>query len=104
LLIQGGERRTPDALPHPFLAPLFESAPHSRRRTILARQILPATARDKHIEDAFESLAVVSAGPPRASGRWQERLDEGPLILSEMNPAHAGMLCHLKDVLEPPLG
>jgi hypothetical protein len=31
------------------------------------------------------------------------RLHEGPLPLGEMNPAHAGMLCHLSSVLVPPL-
>jgi hypothetical protein len=48
-----------------------------------------------------------SAGRPPAAGqygrRWQEWLDERPLVVRQMNPAHASRLVHSAGVLEPPL-
>ena len=89
--------------PHALLAPPFQAAPHGRWRPVLARQVLPPAARDEHIEDALDGSAVVSARPPSVRGRWEKRLDESPLRISDMNPAQAGMLCHLGSVSELPL-
>jgi hypothetical protein len=41
---------------------------------------------------------------PSASWRRKKRLKKGPLLVGEMNPAHAGMLCHLLSVSKPPVG
>lgn len=35
---------------------------------------------------------------------WEERLDESPLAIGKMNPAHVGMLCHPAIVWKSPLG
>src|SRR5262249_55320298 len=101
--VERREGSTPDALPHAFLSPAFESPPHGGGRAILARQVLPAAARDEHVQDAVNSTAV---GRPRAAsaGRGrQQGADEGPLHVSEMNPVHAIRLFHPANVSEPPL-
>src|SRR5262249_37941373 len=72
-------------------------------RAIFTWQILPPAARDEHIEDAFDGPAVVGARPPGPRRRWEQRLDEGPLPIGEMNSGHVAMLYHLASVSASPL-
>jgi hypothetical protein len=87
----------------PLLAPAFESPPYRRRRAIHAGQILPATASDEDGEDVFYRPPVICS---RAAGMrlWRKKgLDERPLLVCQMNPAHASRLVHWATVLEPAL-
>jgi hypothetical protein len=97
------ERRPPDALPDTFLAPALEPPPRRRRRAILAWQILPTSSRDEDVEDGLDGLSVIRAWASGGCGWWQEGTDEGPLPVSQTNPAHANRLLHPATVSEPPL-
>jgi hypothetical protein len=88
----------------PSSPPAFEPSPCRGWRAILAWEVLPATAGEKDVENAFDGAAVVGAWSARPCWRRKEGPDERPLPVSEMNPAHAGRLVHLGSVLEPPLG
>src|SRR5262249_11947417 len=103
LSVERGKGGSPDALPHPLLAPPFESAPHRGGRPVLARQILPTAASNEDEEDAVDGPSVVGAGASGAGRRREERSAEDPLLVGEMNLAHAGMLCHPVTVSKPSL-
>jgi hypothetical protein len=96
-------RSPPDALPDAQLAPAFEPPPHRRRRALLARQLLPAAARDEHVHDAFDGPPVVCPRPPSSSRQREEKSDEVPLPLGAANSAHASRLVHWVSVSEPSL-
>jgi hypothetical protein len=100
--VERREGGPPDALPHALVSPVCKSPPHDGRRAVRTWQVLPATAGDEDVEDTVDGATVVGARSSGACGRWEERLDEGPLPVGEMNPAHAGMLSHLASVSEPP--
>src|SRR5262249_46686721 len=61
---------------------------------------LPTAAGDEDVENTLDSAPVVGARPPSAGERWEERMDEGPLSVGEMNPAHASSLLHPASVSE----
>ncbi len=103
LLVERGKRGTPDVLPDALLAPASESSPYRRRRAIPVRQVLPEASRDEHVEDALDGPTIVSAGASSVSWGREQRLDEGPLPIEEMNPSHAAMLIHPTSVSQPPL-
>jgi hypothetical protein len=103
LPIKGSKRCPPDALPDAGLSPPLQPSPDRCRRAILTGQVLPTTAGDKDIQDTFEGAPIIGARATSAGGRRQQRFDEHPLPVREMNPAHAGMLLYLASVLEPPL-
>src|SRR5262249_3675806 len=79
LLVEAGECRAPDALPQAFLAPAMKTPPHRRRRSVFAREVLPAAARDEDVEDAFDGTTVVRPRSPSVGWRWQQGADKGPL-------------------------
>src|SRR5262249_10996968 len=60
-------------------------------------------AGDEDVENAFDGRAVVGPRSPSVGWRWQQRLDECPMPICEMNPAHASSLVHPGSVSEPPL-
>ncbi len=88
MLVESGQCGSPDALPQPFLVPMSQAAPDRRRRPVLAWQMLPAAARDEHVEDALEGAPIIGAWPSSASGGRQVRADERPLPVSQMNPKY----------------
>ena len=53
---------------------------------------------------AFDGAPVTGTWPPSARWGREERLDESPLHLSQLNPAHTNRLAHPPAALEPPLG
>src|SRR5262249_23976830 len=57
--VEGSERCPPDALPDAGLSPPFQPSPDRCRRTILARQVLPAAASNEHVRDTLEEAQVV---------------------------------------------
>jgi hypothetical protein len=61
---QGG---TLDVLPHALLTPAFEAPPHRRGYAILAREILPPTARQDHLQDALDGARIVDSNGLDAS-------------------------------------
>ena len=62
---------TPDAFPHALLSPALEPSPHRRWRAILTWQILPATSRGEHIQNALNRPTVVGARTTRV--RWRRQ-------------------------------
>jgi hypothetical protein len=100
---KGRHRPPPNALPRAGFAPALEPTPYRRRRAVLAREVLPATTGNEDVEDALDSSSVIRTRPPGARWGRQEGADEGPLPVSETNPAHASRLDHPSPVLEPPV-
>src|SRR5258707_6234762 len=98
--VKRGQGRTPDTVPHPLFAPPFEPPPDRRRRAIITRQILPAAAGNENVEDALNRSAVVGAWP--SSVRWwrQHPVNERPLAIRQLNPAHMSRLIHLASASE----
>jgi hypothetical protein len=77
--------------------------PARRMHAVCTREVLPAATRDEDDRgwrrwSAGRRRAVVPCGQGR-----EERLNEGPLPVGEMNPVHAGMVGHLSSVFVPPL-
>ena len=77
MLAKPGQGGTLDALPHvphvphAILTPAFEAPPHRCGRAILARKILPLTARAEHLWDALDDATIVGSWPAWWYRRWE---------------------------------
>jgi hypothetical protein len=104
LRIQSREGRAPDAFPDALVSPEFEATPDRSRGSIAAREVLPATAAAKYMEDAFQGFPVIGARPSSTGRWWQQGLDNRPLGVRQVYLAHAPTVPDPRGVLERPVG
>src|SRR6266702_2090751 len=72
-------------LPDPIIAPGAEVAPHRRPRRKLMRQGSPLATGTIQVQDGIDHFAHVSgARMPTGLGGWNERLEDGPFLLTEI--------------------